>query len=175
MVETILIIVALLVVAVLIYAATKPNTFRLQRSIVINALPEQVFPLINDFHRWSDWSPWEKKDVTMKKSHRGPVEGKGAVLEWEGNKDVGTGRMEVLESVPSSKILIRLDFLKPFEAHNRAEFALVRGAGTTEVRWAMYGPQPYMMKVMGVFCSMDKMVGKDFEDGLASLKAIAEN
>ena len=174
MVETILVIVALLVFAVLIYAATKPNTFRLQRSIVINALPEQVFPLSNDFHRWSDWSPWEKKDATMKKIHRGPPEGKGAVLEWEGNKDVGTGRMEVLESVPSSKTLIKLDFLTPFEAHNRAEFTLVRGAGTTEVRWAMYGPQPYMMKVMGVFCSMDKMVGKDFEDGLASLKAMAE-
>ncbi|MCS6288124.1 MAG: SRPBCC family protein [Nitrospira sp.] len=174
MLETILVIVVLLVVAVLIYAATRPSTFRLQRSIVINVLPEQVFPFINNFHHWSAWSPWEKKDLTMKKSHGGPPEGEGAVLEWEGNRDVGTGRMEVLESVPSSKILVKLDFLKPFEAHNRAEFVLVRGAGTTEVRWAMYGPQPYMMKVMGVFCSMDKMVGKDFEDGLASLKAMAE-
>lgn len=174
MLEITLVIVALLVVAVLIYAATKPSTFRLERSMVIHAWPEQVFPLINDFHHWSDWSPWEKKDPTMKKSHSGQPEGTGAVLEWEGNKDVGTGRMEVLELVPSSKILIKLDFLAPFEAHNRAEFALVRGVGTTEVRWAMYGPQPYMMKVIGAFYSMDKTVGKDFEDGLASLKALAE-
>ena len=173
MLEIILVIVALLVVAVLIYAATKPSTFRLQRSIVINALPEKVFPLINDFHRWSGWSPWEKKDLTMKKSHGGPPEGQGAVLEWDGNKDVGTGRMELLASIPSSKILIKLDFLKPFEAHNQAEFTLTPNAGTTQLIWAMYGPQPYMMKVMGLFCSMNKMVGKDFEDGLASLKALA--
>lgn len=174
MVETILLIVVLLLVVVLIYAATKPNTFRLERSIVIKASPEQVFPLLNDFHRWSNWSPWEKKDLTMKKNHGGPPAGRGAVLEWGGNKDVGTGRMEILESVPSLKVLIKLDFLKPFEAHNQAEFTLTPSAGTTQLIWAMHGPQPYMMKIMGVFCSMDKMVGKDFEDGLASLKALAE-
>ncbi len=174
MLKTIVIVVIVLIAAILIYAATKPDTFRIQRSTTIASPPDKVFGLINDFHSWSSWSPWEKKDLTMKKTHSGAPQGKGAVLEWDGNKDVGTGRMEVLESILSSKILIKLDFLKPFEAHNQAEFTLVPSAGTTQVTWAMYGPQPYMMKVMGLFCSMDKMVGKDFEEGLANLKALAE-
>ncbi len=168
-----LIIVAL-IVALLIYAATRPDTFRLQRSTTINAPPDRVFPLINDLHAWASWSPWEKKDLAMKKTHSGAPQGKGAVLEWDGNKDVGTGRMEVLDSTPASKVLIQLDFYKPFEAHNTAEFTLTPRGATTQVTWAMYGPQPYMMKIMGMFCDPDKMVGKDFEDGLASLKALAE-
>ncbi|MDF0642584.1 MAG: SRPBCC family protein [Nitrospira sp.] len=163
-----------LIAGMLMYAATKPGTFRIQRSASINAPPGTVFALISDLHAWASWSPWEKKDLAMKKSHSGTPQGKGAVLEWDGNKDVGTGRMEVLESIPSSKILIKLDFLKPFEAHNTAEFTLIPNAASTEVTWAMYGPQPYMMKVMGLFCSMDNMVGKDFEAGLANLKAVVE-
>lgn len=174
MLKTILIAVVVLIAAILIYAATKPDAFRIQRSIGINAPPDKVFGLINDFHSWASWSPWEKKDLSMRKIHSGPPQGKGAALDWDGNKDVGTGRMEVLESIPASKIVIKLDFFKPFEAHNTAEFTLTPGAGTTQVTWAMYGPQPYMMKVMGLFCSMDKMVGKDFEAGLATLKALAE-
>lgn len=173
MLETI-IIVAVLIAAMLIYAATKPDTFRIQRSATIAAPPDKVFALINDLHAWASWSPWEKKDLTMKKTYSGARQGKGAVLEWDGNKDVGTGRMEVLESAPSSKILIKLDFLKPFEAHNRAEFSLEGKGPDTTVTWAMHGPQPYMIKIMGLFCSMDKMVGKDFEAGLATLKALAE-
>lgn len=173
MLETI-IIVAVLIAAMLIYAATKPDTFRVQRSAAIAAPPDKVFALINDLDAWASWSPWEKKDLAMKKTHSGAPQGKGAVLEWKGNKDVGTGRMEVLESTPSSKILIKLDFLKPFEAHNRAEFSLEGKGPDTTVTWAMYGPQPYMIKIMGLFCSMDKMVGKDFEAGLATLKALAE-
>jgi hypothetical protein len=110
----------------------------------------------------------------MNKTHSGAPQGKGAVLDWDGNKDVGTGRMEVLDSIPASKILIKLDFFKPFEAHNQAEFTLTPNAGSTQVSWAMFGPQPYLMKVMGLFCGMDKMVGKDFEAGLANLKALAE-
>lgn len=173
MLETI-IIVAVLIAVMLIYAATKPDTFRIQRSATIAAPPDKVFALINDLHAWASWSPWEKKDLTMKKTYSGARQGKGAVLEWDGNKDVGTGRMEVLESAPSSKILIKLDFLKPFEAHNRAEFSLEGKGPDTTVTWAMHGPQPYMIKIMGLFCSMDKMVGKDFEAGLATLKALAE-
>jgi hypothetical protein len=110
----------------------------------------------------------------MKKTHSGASQGKGAVLEWDGNKDVGTGRMEALESIPSAKIIIKLDFLKPFEAHNTAEFTVSSAGNVTDVTWAMYGAQPYMMKVMGLMCSMDKMVGKDFETGLANLKQLAE-
>ena len=174
MLKTIFIIAVVLVAAILIYAAIKPETFRIQRTAGINAPPDKVFALINDFHSWASWSPWEKKDLAMKKTHSGSPQGKGAVLEWDGNKDVGTGRMEVLDSIPVSKILIKLDFLKPFEAHNTAEFTLAPNAGSTQVTWAMYGPQPYMMKVMGLFCSMDKMVGKDFETGLASMKALVE-
>lgn len=174
MLKTILIVVVVLVAAVLIYAATKPDQFRIQRTASISAPAEKIFPLINDFHTWSAWSPWEKLDLAMKKTHSGAPQGKGAVLEWDGNKDVGTGRMEVLESIPSSKILIKLDFLKPFEAHNQAEFTLAPNTGSTQVTWAMYGPQPYIVKVMGLFCSMDKMVGGQFEKGLADLKALAE-
>jgi uncharacterized protein YndB with AHSA1/START domain len=174
MLQSILLITVVLIAGILLYAQTRPNTFRVQRSTTINAQPDTVFPLIDDLHTWASWSPWEKKDLAMKKTHRGAPQGKGAVLEWDGNKDVGTGRMEVLESTPVSKILIQLDFIKPFEAHNTAEFTLASNAGTTQVTWAMYGPQPYMMKIMGLFCNPDKMVGKDFEDGLANLKAIAE-
>lgn len=174
MLKTILIVVVVLVAAVLIYAATKPDQFRIQRTASISAPAEKIFPLINDFHTWSAWSPWEKLDLAMKKTHSGAPQGKGAVLEWDGNKDVGTGRMEVLESIPSSKILIKLDFLKPFEAHNQAEFTLAPDTGSTQVTWAMYGPQPYIVKVMSLFCSMDKMVGGQFEKGLADLKALAE-
>jgi carbon monoxide dehydrogenase subunit G len=110
----------------------------------------------------------------MKKTHSGAPQGKGTVLEWDGNKDVGTGRMEVLESAPASTIAIKLDFFKPFEAHNQAEFTLIPKDASTEVTWAIYGPQPFMMKVMDLMMNMDKMVGKDFEDGLANLKALAE-
>lgn len=174
MLKTILIIAVILVAAILIYAATRPDTFRIQRSANIAVPPDKIFPFINDFHHWSAWSPWEKLDPAMKKTHSGAPQGKGAVHEWNGNKDVGTGRMEILETVPSSKVVIKLDFLKPFEAHNTAEFTL-EGKGTfTTVSWAMYGPQPYMMKVMSLFCSMDKMVGGQFETGLANLKALAE-
>lgn len=174
MFEIIIVTMILLVVTLLIYAATKPNTFRLQRSTTINAPADKVFSFINDFHHWPLWSPWEKMDPDMKRTQSGASHGKGAVYEWNGNKNVGTGRMEVLNSIPASKILIKLDFFKPFEAHNTAEFTLSPGVGSTQVTWAMYGPQPFMMKAMGLFCSPERMVGPQFETGLANLKAIAE-
>jgi uncharacterized protein YndB with AHSA1/START domain len=174
MLKVIVLTITVLIATLLIYTATQPDAFRVQRTVSINASPDKVFGLINDFHTWASWSPWEKKDLAVKKTHSGPAQGKGAVLEWDGNKDVGTGRMEVLESVPASTIVIKLDFLKPFEAHNQAEFTLIPQDASTEVTWAMYGPQPFMMKVMDLVMNMDKMVGKDFEDGLANLKALAE-
>ena len=174
MLKIIVLTIIVLIAALLIYAATQPDTFRVQRTVSINAPPDKVFGLINDFHTWASWSPWEQKDLAMKKTHSGAPQGNGAVLEWDGNKDVGTGRMEILESVPASKIAIKLDFFQPFEAHNQAEFTLVPGGTSTQVTWAMYGSQPYMMKVMGLLFSMDKMVGQDFEAGLANLKALAE-
>ncbi len=174
MLKIIAIIVVILIAAVLIYAATKPNTFRVERSISIKASPEKIFAIIDDFHLWGAWSPWEKIDPTMKRTFSGAANGKGAVYAWEGNNKVGTGRMEIMESSLPSKIIIKLDFLKPFEAHNTAEFTLEPQGDSTKLTWAMYGPSPYISKVMTVFCSMDNMVGKDFEAGLANLKALAE-
>ena len=174
MFKTIAIIIVVLIAAVLIFAATKPDTFRVQRSATIKAPPEQIFALINDLHRWDAWSPWEKKDPAMKRTHSGAANGKGAVYEWDGNKDVGKGRMEITESSPPSKVAIKLDFIKPFEGHNIAEFTLKPEGDSTNVTWVMDGPAPFISKVMQVFFSMDKMIGKEFETGLANLKTIAE-
>jgi uncharacterized protein YndB with AHSA1/START domain len=174
MFKTIAIIVVALIAAVLLFAATKPDTFRVERSAGIKAPPEKVFALLNDFQRWDAWSPWEKKDPAMKRTFSVTTSGKGAQYAWEGNREVGQGRMEIVESVPPSKLAIKLDFLKPFEAHNLVEFTLGPRGDSTNVTWAMQGPSPYIAKVMQVFFSMDKMVGKDFEAGLANLKTVAE-
>ena len=166
--------IAIVVVIVLIAAAVKPDNFRMQRSIDIQAPPEKIFPLIDDFHQWAAWSPWERIDLAMKKQFSGAAAGNGAVYGWEGNSKVGTGRMEITESLPPSRVLIKLDFLKPFEAHNIAEFTLEEKGDATTVTWVMHGPSPFISKLMSVFCSMDKLVGKDFETGLSSLKTAAE-
>lgn len=170
----ILIVVVVLIAALLVMAAMKPDTFRVQRTTSIKARPEKVFPLINDFHNWGSWSPWEKLDPAMIRTHSGPPGGKGAVYEWVGNKKVGSGRMEITESIPSSRITTKLDFLKPFEAHNIAEYTLEPQGDSTDVSWVMHGPSPFISKLMQVFVSMDSLVGKDFETGLANLKAISE-
>jgi uncharacterized protein YndB with AHSA1/START domain len=176
-VQTVLIIGAAIVAAiviVLIYAATRPDTFRIARSTTIDAPPEKIFAFLGDFRKWPAWSPYEKMDPAMTRVMSGPATGVGAVYEWNGNKKVGQGRMEVIQVTPPSKITIKLDFFKPFEAHNTAEFAVRPQGSASVVTWAMHGPSPFMVKVMGLFCSMDKMVGKDFETGLANLKAAAE-
>ena len=167
-------VIAVLIAGVLVFAATKPDTFRVQRAASIKAPPEKVFALINDFKRWGAWSPWEKKDPAMKRTWGAVTSGKGAKYAWEGNKDVGQGSMEITESVPPSKVTLKLDFLKPFEAHNTVEFTLERKGDITNVTWAMQGPTPYFAKIIHVFINMDSMVGKDFEAGLANLKAAAE-
>jgi hypothetical protein len=174
MFRKIAIVVVVLVAGVLAIAATKPDTFRVERSVSIQAPPEKIFPLIDDFHNWGAWSPWENRDPAMKRTHSGAARGKGAAYAWEGNNAVGSGRMTIAESSPPSKVTIDLDFLKPFEAHNVADFTLTPEGGATRVTWAMHGPSPFFSKVMQVFLSMDSMVGKDFEAGLANLKAAAE-
>jgi len=174
MIKTIVIILLVLVAGVLIFAATKPDSFNVQRAITIKASPDKVFPLINDFHQWAGWSPWEKLDPEMKRTHGGAASGQGATYAWEGNSKVGAGRMEILESAAPSKIVIKLDFIKPFEGHNTAEYTLVPKGEATEVTWAMRGPAPFVSKLMQVFVSMDSMIGKDFETGLANMKALAE-
>ncbi len=173
MFKSILIVIALAIVGLLIFAATRPDDFRVQRSIHVDAPPEKIAPLLDNLHRFSDWSPYEKRDPAMKRSYSGPESGKGAAYAWEGNKEVGAGRMEILES-SSSSVRMQLDFLKPFEAHNTAEFTMAPASGGTDVTWAMAGPSPFVSKLMGVFFNMDKMIGTDFETGLASLKTIAE-
>jgi uncharacterized protein YndB with AHSA1/START domain len=159
---------------VLVYAATLPDSFRLERSTVIKAPPEKVFAFIDDFRKWTAWSPWENVDPALKRSYSGPEAGKGAAYAWEGNSNVGTGRMEIVEAAPGAKLVLKLDFLKPFEAHNTAEFTLAREGDATRVTWAMFGPSPYLSKLMSLAFSMDKMVGGMFEQGLANLKSQSE-
>jgi hypothetical protein len=170
----IILIVVVLVAALLTYAATKPDTFHVQRSANIKAPLEKIFALIEDLHSWSGWSSWEKMAPAMKRTYSGSANGKGAVYAWEGNNKVGEGRMEITDTSPPSKVTIKLDFIKPFEGHNIAEFLLDPKGDSTNVTWAMHGPTPYMAKVMHVFFNMDKMIGKEFEAGLANLKTIAE-
>jgi uncharacterized protein YndB with AHSA1/START domain len=174
MLKLIALTLVVLLIGVLAYAATRPNSFTVQRSITIKAPPEKVYALINDFHNWALWSPWEHIDPSMTRHYSGAAQGDGTIYEWVGNGKVGSGRMEIVSSTPASKIRIKLDFLKPFEAHNFAEYTLTSAGDSTTVTWQMYGPNPYIAKLMQVFCSMDKMVGKDFETGLANLKAQAE-
>lgn len=174
MLKTILIVIALLVAGVLIFAATKPDVFRVERKAVIQAPPEKVFALINDFRQWGPWSPWEKKDPAMKRTFGATSAGKGATYAWEGNKDVGQGSMEIVDSAAPSRIQLKLDFVQPFEAHNVVTFTLTPQGKSTELVWAMEGPTPYFAKIIHVFINMDAMVGRDFETGLASLKSLAE-
>ena len=163
-----------LVGGLLAYIASRPDSFRVQRMTTIKAPPERIFSQINDFQRWYAWSPYEKKDPAMRRTLSGAPSGKGAVYEWEGNKDIGQGRMEIVETAPPSQITLRLDFLKPFEAHNVVDFTLEPRGESTEVTWAIHGPSPFMSKVMGLVMDMDKMIGRDFEAGLANLKAVSE-
>lgn len=174
MLKKIAIIVVVLIAAILIFAATRPDDFRVQRAASIKAPPEKVFALINDFNRWGAWSPWEKKDPAMKRTFGSVTSGKGAKYAWEGNKDVGKGSMEIAESSPSSKVTIKLDFIEPFEGHNIVDFTLEPKGDSTNVTWSMHGPMPFISKVISVFCNMDSMIGKDFEAGLSNLKAAAE-
>ena len=179
MFEIIAIIAVVLAVAiaiVLILAAAKPDTFSVQRAAAVKAPPEKIFSLINDFHRWGTWSPWENKDPAMKRTYSGAESGKGAVYAWDGDKNVGSGRMEILDASSPSKIVIKLDFFKPFEAHNTAEFTMLPqgDTATTNINWVMHGPASFMSKVMQVFMNIDSMVGKDFETGLANLKTLTE-
>lgn len=174
MLKKIALVIVALIAVVLIYAATRPDSFSVQRTATIKAPPEKVFALINDFHNWPAWSPWEKLDPAMKRTHTGANAGQGAVYAWLGNSDVGEGRMEIVESVPSSRVGIKLDFITPFESKNTTLFTLQSQGDSTQVTWLMQGPAPYVTKLMTVFVSMDKMIGKDFEAGLANMKAAAE-
>jgi len=168
------IVLAIAIAVVLILAAAKPNTFSVQRAATVNAPAEKIFPLINDFHQWRTWSPYENKDPAMKRSYSGAASGKGAVYGWEGNKNVGSGRMEILDTSAPAKVVIKLDFFTPFEGHNTAEFTMLPQGDATNVTWLMHGPLPFTGKLMHVVMNIDRMVGKDFEIGLANLKRLTE-
>jgi uncharacterized protein YndB with AHSA1/START domain len=177
MLEIFAAIAIVLVVAfaiVLVLAAAKPNTFSVRRETTVRVPPEKIFPLINDFHQWATWSPYENRDPAMKRTYSGATSGKGAVYAWDGNKSVGSGRMEILEAPAPAKVIIKLDFFRPFEGHNTAEFTMLPQGDATRLTWLMHGPAPFMSKLMQVFMNMDKMIGKDFETGLANLRKLTE-
>jgi Polyketide cyclase / dehydrase and lipid transport len=168
------IFVVVIVIAVLIVAAMQPPTYHVERTATIAAGADKIHPLIDDFHNWQQWSPWAHLDPNMKTIYSGPLSGPGAVYEWEGNSKVGKGRMEILASQPT-ETSIKIDFLKPFESHTKSNFIFEPQGAITRVTWTLDGPNTFMTKLMGVFTSMDKMVGKDFENGLGRLKTTAEN
>lgn len=175
MLKTIFIAFAVALGALLAYAATRPDSFTIERSARVQAAPERVFALINDLKAFNGWNPYEKKDPALKGTYGGPQAGVGARYGWE-SKEVGVGSLEIVEAAAPAKVAMKLDFVEPFKAHNRAEFTIRPTAdGASEVTWAMHGPQNYMSKLMGVVFNMDKMVGKDFEQGLANLKSQAES
>lgn len=168
------IVIAAAVVGLVAFVMTRPDSFRIERGATIAAPPETVFPLIADFHRWTAWSPFEAGDPALQRTYAGPDSGVGAIYGWEGTK-AGAGRMEILEAPAPSKVLIKLDFSKPFEAHNTAEFTIAPTAsGGSAVTWAMYGPSTLVSKLMSLAFSMEKMVGPMFEKGLADMKTVAE-
>ena len=174
MLTTIAIVVVAAIAFVLVLASTKSDVFHVERSTSIAAPPERIFPFINDFHAWTAWSPYEDKDPAMQRTY-GPVTvGKGATYAWSGNSNVGVGRMSIADAVPPGKVHLDLEFDKPFRCRNTVEFTLETQGAETRVTWCMRGPANFVSKIMQVFMNMDHMVGRDFETGLARLKAVAE-
>lgn len=174
MLMPILIAIAAIMVVLIIIVATRPADFRITRTATMPAPPAVVFAQVNDFHKWEAWSPWAKLDPACKYSYEGPAAGTGAIFTWSGNNKVGEGRMTILESRPDDLIRIKLEFLKPFKATSTSEFTFQPQGNQTVVTWSMYGKNNFMAKAMGLIMNCDKMVGGDFEKGLASLKSIAE-
>ncbi len=172
------VVLAIAIAVVLILATPRPGRFSVERTTSVTAPPEKIFQLIDDFHQWGSWSPYENKDPAMQRSFSGAASGKGTVYGWEGNSNVGSGRMEILDSSAPAKIVIKLDFFKPFEGHNTAEFTMLPQGGdtlaSTTVTWRMHGPATFISKLMQVFMNLDHMIGKDFEAGLTNLKSLTE-
>lgn len=174
MIKVIFVVIAAAVALVLILAATKPDSFRVERKAFIKAPPEKIFVWLDDPKRATEWSPWEKKDPAMKKTFSGAAKGAGAVYEWDGNKEIGAGRLSITEAVAAKKVVMDLEFFRPMKGRNVSEYVLDPRDGGTEVTWSIAGPQPFPAKLVGVFLDCDKMIGTEFEKGLADLKTIAE-
>lgn len=173
MIISVLVTIAMVLAAAMAYAATRPDTFKISRSTTIAAPAKLIFPMIDDLRAQSAWSPFEK-DPNMKRTYSGPPRGKGAVYAWDGNRQVGAGRIAITGSVPHAKVVLLLEMSRPFKVANTVEFALEANGASTDVTWSMEGRQPYMAKLMSLFMNCDKMVGGEFEEGLAKLKALAE-
>lgn len=168
-------IFVLLIVALALYISSRPSEFRIARSSTMAATPATVFAQVNNVHKWQDWSPWAKLDPNAKLTYSGPDAGTGASYTWSGNEKIGEGTLTVSESKPNDLVRFKLDFLKPFPASNVAEFTFVPRGDQTQVTWSMSGHCNFLMKAVGLFMDCDKMVGPDFEKGLASLKSISES
>lgn len=166
-------ILALLVVGIA-FVASRPSAFRVERSAMVEAPPDRVFALLNDFHRWSEWSPYEKLDSNLRRSFDGPASGPGASYAWVGNDDVGEGSMKIVDAKPGESVTIDLEFKKPFEAKNLTTFTLKPVEAGTKVTWAMDGQNGFVGKAMSLVMDLDRFVGKDFEQGLANLNAAAK-
>ena len=175
MIKTIAVVLLAAVALLLAFVATRPDTFRVERSRVISAPPERVYGLIHDLRQFNTWNPYERKDPAAKGEYSATTAGPGARYAWQGDK-VGTGSMEIIDATAPARVAMKLDFVAPFEAHNQVEFALQpEGTNATRVTWSMHGPVPYLAKIAHLFFNMDRMVGQDFEDGLANLQqAVAQ-
>ena len=171
----ILIGLAVFVLILVIVISKRPEDFRVSRSITMNASPEKIFPHVNNLHKWEVWSPWAKLDPNAKNTYEGPTEGVGAGLSWAGNNQLGEGRMTITDSQPSSLVRFTLEFLKPFKATNTAEFGFQAQGDQTVVTWVMFGKNNFISKAVGLFMDCDKMVGTQFEQGLASMKQTVEH
>lgn len=174
MIKQLLVVILVIVAIVAFVASRKPDTFRVERSITINAPPDRIFPMVNDFTQFGRWSPWEHLDPNMTRSITGSPQGVGAIYEWSGNSKAGAGKMEILESKPTTYIKTRITFIKPIAGDNMAEYTFAPSGSATKVTWVMSGASPFVSKVMQVFVSMDDLIGKDFEKGLAAMKSEAE-
>ncbi len=174
MLSTILIVLAVVVVLLLIFISTRPDNFRVTRSATIAAAPAIVFAHVNDLHKWQAWSPWAKMDPNAKNTFEGPAAGNGAIFRWAGNNKVGEGSMTIMESRPAELVQIKLEFLKPFKGTNTAEFTFQAEGQQTRVTWSMFGKSNFLNKAFVLIMNCDKMIGGQFEKGLADLKAIAE-
>src|SRR5687768_15551722 len=175
MLPIILIVVAAVVVIVLIVVAIQPAEFRVARTALVSAPPAALFEQVNDFHKWEAWNPWGKIDPAMKQTYEGPPAGVGSTYTWSGDNKVGEGRMTITESRPNELVRINLEFIKPFRATNTTEFTLEPRGDQTAVTWSMTGRRNFMMKSMGLFMNMDRMIGSQYEKGLADIKAIVEH
>ena len=171
---TVLALAVVAIAGVVAYAATLPEDFRIERSAVINAPADQIHPLVNDFKAWPAWSPWEEKDPDMKRTYSEPSSGEGAKYSWSGDSEVGAGEMVIAESEAPSKVKFDMHFKEPMEARSTAEFTLTPQGDGTKVTWAMYGKNELLSRVFCMLMDMDKMLGKEFDKGLAAMKAKAE-